>query len=672
LRESNGYDVFIDYDGIAGGSFETVILDNIRARAHFLVLLTPTALERCSDPKDWMRREIEAALDSQRNIVPLMFAGFDFRTPTTASHLTGKLAALKEYNGLKVPEASFFASQMERLRDKYLNVPVDAVLHPASVSAQQVAKEQKDKATEAPPQPLPSPEEPRKEKKRDSPWWIVGGAIVLLVAMLTPLVIRPPSFRPQPSPSPTSRPAPPVAPLDASAMNSEGKRYLFGEGVAQDFAKAREWYQQAADIGNAEAMFYLGIIYQVGNQDQGVPQDYAKAREWYEKAADKGNANAMNSLAGLYYDGNGVPQDYAKAREWYEKAADKGDAEAMTNMGVIYENGRGVPQDYAKAREWYEKAVAGGQATAMTKLGVLYEKGRGVAKDYAKAREWYEKAADKREEIRTEKARQAELAKPAANKSNSPEDVEHLALMAKADAANAYRRGNFDEAIVLASKAIRYKPNDVNNYIWRGDAYDESSDYKRAIADYSEAIRLDPKNSEWLIRRGNAYLHRGDYYVDSTDYDRAIAEYSEAIRLDPKKNDPFVMRCFAFRKKHDWDSAIADCSSVIQLDSKNRIAFISRGHAYNAKGDYDHAIADYSKAIELDTRNSDAYQYRGSAYLSKNDYRRAIPDFSDAIRLNNKDGVAFCLRGKAKLKINDMSGNGDIESAKQLDVQNCE
>src|SRR5262245_20359345 len=142
----HGYDVFIDYEGIASGNFEAVILENIRARAHFLVLLTPTALERCSDQEDWMRREIEAALDSQRNIVPLMLAGFDFGTPAIASQLTGKLATLKEYNGLEIPKARFFSSEMERLRNKFLNVPVDAVLHPASVSAQQVAQEQKDKA----------------------------------------------------------------------------------------------------------------------------------------------------------------------------------------------------------------------------------------------------------------------------------------------------------------------------------------------------------------------------------------------------------------------------------------------------------------------------------------------------------------------------------------------
>ena len=77
----HGYDVFFDYTGLASGDFEAAILDNIHARAHFLVLLTPSALERCGDPSDWLRREIEAALDDKRNIIPLMLEGFDFGTP---------------------------------------------------------------------------------------------------------------------------------------------------------------------------------------------------------------------------------------------------------------------------------------------------------------------------------------------------------------------------------------------------------------------------------------------------------------------------------------------------------------------------------------------------------------------------------------------------------------
>jgi hypothetical protein len=75
----HGYDVFFDYSGIAGGDFERVIVENITARAHFLVLLTPSALENCHDPTDWLRREIETALANKRNIVPLMVEGFDLR-----------------------------------------------------------------------------------------------------------------------------------------------------------------------------------------------------------------------------------------------------------------------------------------------------------------------------------------------------------------------------------------------------------------------------------------------------------------------------------------------------------------------------------------------------------------------------------------------------------------
>jgi hypothetical protein len=78
-----------------------------------------------------------------------MLEGFDFGAPAIASQLTGKLAALKEYNGLEIPKVRFFSSEMDHLRNRFLSVPVDAVLHPASLFAQQAATEQKDKAAMA-------------------------------------------------------------------------------------------------------------------------------------------------------------------------------------------------------------------------------------------------------------------------------------------------------------------------------------------------------------------------------------------------------------------------------------------------------------------------------------------------------------------------------------------
>ncbi len=73
-----GFDVFFDYLSIKSGDFEQIITENIKARAHFLILLTPSAIERCVEPNDWFKREVEIALHSKRNIVPILLEGFDF------------------------------------------------------------------------------------------------------------------------------------------------------------------------------------------------------------------------------------------------------------------------------------------------------------------------------------------------------------------------------------------------------------------------------------------------------------------------------------------------------------------------------------------------------------------------------------------------------------------
>jgi TPR repeat protein len=194
---------------------------------------------------------------------------------------------------------------------------------------------------------------------------------------------------------------------NASAMFQLGSLYqtgggtgwLFhtGRGVRRDYAKALEWYQKAAHAGNTNAMFNLGVLYASG---RGVAKDYAKAREWYQKGAEAGNRDAMNNLGTVYHlpliqlHVKGAVRDFAKAREWYQKAADAGSPIGMYNLGRMYHHGWGVAKDYAKAREWYQKAADAGNAAAMYNLGQLYENGWGVVRDRAKAREWYQKAAD--------------------------------------------------------------------------------------------------------------------------------------------------------------------------------------------------------------------------------------------------------------------------------------
>ena len=144
------FDVFFDFVSINSGDFEQIITENIQARAHFLILLTPSALERCNEPNDWFRREIEMALDYERNIVPVLLEGFDFGAKATLNYLTGKLENIRKYNGLTL-HAEYFEAGMEKLCNRFLSIPLDKVLHPVSSNTQQIVNEQKRAVAEQAP-----------------------------------------------------------------------------------------------------------------------------------------------------------------------------------------------------------------------------------------------------------------------------------------------------------------------------------------------------------------------------------------------------------------------------------------------------------------------------------------------------------------------------------------
>ena len=103
-------------------------------------------------------------------------------------------------------------------------------------------------------------------------------------------------------------------------------------------------------------------------------KDYKQAVEWYQKAANQGDAKAQCYLGWMYHNGRGVTQNYNKAMEWYQKAANQGDATAQCNIGVLYDYGYGVPKDHNKALEWYQKAADQGQPNAKDILAKLQKK----------------------------------------------------------------------------------------------------------------------------------------------------------------------------------------------------------------------------------------------------------------------------------------------------------
>ena len=178
---------------------------------------------------------------------------------------------------------------------------------------------------------------------------------------------------------------------DANAQYNLGVCYENGYGVMQDYSQAVYWYRKAAEQGDAFAQCNLGSCYGNG---KGVTQDYSQAVYWYRKAVEQGNAEAQCNLGTSYGNGEGVTQDYSKAVYWFRKAAEQGNAVAQYNLGVCYRNGKGVTRDNSQAVYWYRKAAEQGNAEAQFTLGTCYYYGEGVKKDKDLAEEWLTKVID--------------------------------------------------------------------------------------------------------------------------------------------------------------------------------------------------------------------------------------------------------------------------------------
>ena len=105
----------------------------------------------------------------------------------------------------------------------------------------------------------------------------------------------------------------------------------------KDFERVVQW-RKAANQGEAEAQYKLGIAYSIG---EGVPRpSYVEAVRWWRKAALQKHPDAQYKLSKAYSHGKGIAQNDAEAKRWLRKAAENGHPDAknlvmMENMGSM-------------------------------------------------------------------------------------------------------------------------------------------------------------------------------------------------------------------------------------------------------------------------------------------------------------------------------------------------
>jgi tetratricopeptide (TPR) repeat protein len=136
------------------------------------------------------------------------------------------------------------------------------------------------------------------------------------------------------------------------------------------------------------------------------------------------------------------------------------------------------------------------------------------------------------------------------------------------------------------------------------------------------------------------YSNRGVAYVDKGDLEKAVADYTEAIRLNPIFVAAYWGRGSAYGKKGDIAKAIADYTDAIRLNPKSAEVYCNRGVAYGKKGDVEKAIADFTEAIRLNPNLVEARWDRGTAHGKKGDFGKATADYNEILRLSPKNAGA--------------------------------
>jgi tetratricopeptide (TPR) repeat protein len=203
-----------------------------------------------------------------------------------------------------------------------------------------------------------------------------------------------------------------------------------------------------------------------------------------------------------------------------------------------------------------------------------------------------------------------------------------VAFLRRAEA----RQNNRQETLALAdyNSAIALAPDMADAYFGRGVIYmGISSPRERALADFDEAIRLDP-------RHDRAFNNRS--LVQLSD-DKALADISEAIRIAPRASY-FGNRAHILTRLANHEGALSDYNRAIKLAPADALYRSNRADTLMELGEVKKAIADYTAAIARAPKVPRNHSSRAAAYERVGERKKAIVDVRAALSLFPDDWKA--------------------------------
>jgi tetratricopeptide (TPR) repeat protein len=211
------------------------------------------------------------------------------------------------------------------------------------------------------------------------------------------------------------------------------------------------------------------------------------------------------------------------------------------------------------------------------------------------------------------------------------------------------KEGDFIKALADFNQAVYMQPTSYEAYFLRGISKYSLGDYVGAEYDFTMSIEFDPYYSE-------SYHYRAIVRSQQYNFGGALEDFELAIERD-KKNAYFLInraRTLLFLK--EFQKAIDDCDKALELKFPDENLFIIRGLARKGLKEFEKALEDFNTAVDKNRFNPDGYLQRGGVRMDMEQPDSALADFNRAISLDSLDTQAYLNRALARIEVQDTLG----------------
>lgn len=198
------------------------------------------------------------------------------------------------------------------------------------------------------------------------------------------------------------------------------------------------------------------------------------------------------------------------------------------------------------------------------------------------------------------------------------------------------QKGDAKSAMKIIDRAIEINPETVKTHIKKATFHFYLKEYKNAILQLNEALKIDLYNSD-------AYFWKGMCYLEMDDTAKSISSFQTAVELNSMNYDAYMELGILYSAKKD-KQALNYFDNAIRINQTSE-AFYAKGMFYQDNYDYPNAIETYKKIILIDPQYEEAFYNIGWIYFHTDSLEKAYRNFDRAIGVAPTYVEAYYMRG---------------------------